>query len=184
MSDTVTDQAAGKEWVSVPELALRRGVATRTVERWIEKGRIETRLDPEGRRQVVARPVSGRPPGRVSPYESHEPDASPAGLTGVEHARLKAEIEGARTAAKIHARRADEAREEGARVEALMREIKLKLEEENRYLREQLDKRAEESGQLRVLLHQSELNVGRLTEKLMSLPGEKPAPWWKFWRLR
>jgi hypothetical protein len=168
--------AEGISWLGVAEAVAEAGCSVRTMHRWIADGTVKSALFPDGRRRVDPATLPRKPP------PSGHDAANGLPLTLVELERLKERLDGAQTAVRLHARRAEDAREEGARVEALMREMKLKLEEENRYLREQLDKRAEESGQLRVLLHQSELNVGRLTEKLMSLPGEKPAPWWVFWR--
>jgi hypothetical protein len=163
-------------WLGIAEAVAEAGCSVRTMHRWIADGTVKSELFPDGRRRVDPSTLPRKPP------PAGQDAANGVTAAALEVERLKERVDGALVAVRLHAKRAEDAREEGARVEALMREIKLKLEEENRYLREQLDKRAEESGQLRVLLHQSELNVGRLTEKLMSLPGEKPKAWWQFWR--
>lgn len=166
----------GISWLGVAEAAEAAAVSARTMHRWISDGTVASMVNPQGRRLVdpASLPRPRQPAGQDG--------ANGASPTGCECERLRDRLLGAHSAAKIHARRAVEAREESARVEGLMREIKLKLEEENAYLKERLASRDEEAHQLRVLLHQSELNVNRLVEQMRALPGEKPKRKWLFWR--
>lgn len=97
------------------------------------------------------------------------PGQEPAPADPSEVEVLRARIEGAQTAARIHgARRAD-------------------LERENAWLRSRVEHAEEAAQQLRLLLNQSERNVQALTERLTERPAlegkvVRPRRWWSWWR--
>lgn len=172
------------EWVSVTEAADRAGVSARTVHRWIAAGEVVSDMSEDGRRRVLTLSLPRRDTVSDSVSDKEEPvtlaetPAEPA--VGDTSATLRARWEGAQTAAKIHARRAAEARqhleEERKRHAAERGELTTEL----RFLREQLAAQTEAQRELRLLLAQSNQALQAATERL-ALPPAPERPWWRFW---
>lgn len=199
----------GEEWVSVTQAAGAAGVSERSLWRWVEKGRVVSRVSDTGAREVRLESVPRR--GRVSVNgqgSQSEPapgdrqvsdvaattDSGDSGATDTtdtaqvaELRRQLAEVEGKARYYEVQAGLLDRARQTAT---AELQHARQAHAQETEFLRERLVGSEKAQEELRVLMLRQSEALEALTAAQRALPAttapqepaEEPArPWWRFW---
>lgn len=207
MSVTFSGTNNGREeWLSVTEAALLARVSERTIQRWIESGRVVSDMSDDGRRRVrreslplsdrphpAAATVTDRPAGpdrQVSDVTVTMTDSMTDSMTDVVECRTSSPATHALSDIALATARAEALEREIARADAERERLTADME----FLRAQLEQRAEEAArhaeaerELRVMLmHLERTNAelaGALVVKALPAPEIYVEPvkrvrWW------
>ncbi|HEV8177071.1 MAG TPA: helix-turn-helix domain-containing protein [Gemmatimonadales bacterium] len=186
-------QQGGGEWVSVTEAAHLARVSERTVQRWIEGGKVVSDMSDEGRRRV--RRSSLPPACLLQSNSSLMSDVSDEERLVIEHLSDTLSdvrhdtVECPTSNDSTHSLSDTAAR---SRAESAERE-RDRLASEVEFLRAQLVSRTQAEEQLRVMMAHLESTNAELARALVQralppAPDFAPAPrrtrWWSLWRRR
>lgn len=190
---------ATADGMTAAEAAQALGVSERTVRRWVSAGELagsrvrgphgpELRID----RGAVAAYRLLQPPAAEMPdtpakgdsavpvTPDREPDTPAVPDMAATVARLESRLDGAQLAAKLHAQRAAEARQQAREERARGDRDREVLETELQFLRAQLVQAREAERELRLLMAQTTQALQAMTERA-ALPPARPRRWWWPW---